>query len=207
MINRNRDIIKEKELDVLLKQYDSVRTEINLDTSAQNNIVNFSIGFIAATFIILDKKINANDLFIEKYSLVLPIISIFQVFITWTALEAEFAIHELRAFVHKELSTQIKDNIGSRYKSNYFKMELALNSKKNIFRTIIRSLLVSAKFLIPYIHAVIMFVIFCYSFATFSELSSLEMFIFVVTITLLIITPFIYMIHIIFVSKYYNLIK
>ena len=207
MTDNNRDIIKERELDVLLKQYDSVRTEINLETSAQNNIINFSIGFIAATFIIFGLKINDNNLFIEKYPLILLIISIFQIFITWTALEAEFAIHELRAFVHNELSTQIKNNIGSTFKSDYFKMELALNSKKNTFRTIVRGLLVSAKFLIPFVHAIIMFVVFCYSFESFSKLSTMDLVIFIFTILLLLTTPIIFVIHVRFVSKYYNLKK
>ncbi|MBK7764474.1 MAG: hypothetical protein IPI46_14230 [Bacteroidetes bacterium] len=50
MIDNITSRTTEKELEVLLKQYDSVRAEINLETTVQNNIINYSIALIAASF-------------------------------------------------------------------------------------------------------------------------------------------------------------
>jgi len=204
MTGNPKNRTEEKEFEVLLKQYDTVRAEINLETTAQNNIINYSIALIAATFVIVGFKIDDKTLFIEKYPIILLFISIFQVLITWTALEAEYAIHELRSFIHNTLSEQIKANIKSTLKSDYFKMEIALNSKKNKPRTIIRGFLVSAKFLIPFAHGIIMFVIFCYSFNSFKELSILSITMFIITILLIMFVIFASLIHIKFVTKYYN---
>lgn len=196
--------MKEKELDVLLTQYESIRQDINVQTSLQNNTINYSIALLAGTFLIVTFKDSQEQLVILQYPIILLLVSILLSFITWSVLEAEIAIHDLTYFIHEKLSKQIRDTLNiSQANSDFLKMELPLLAKENKSRSILRAAMVSGKFLISFVPSLILFCMFFRIKVSILDNGFLEWVFAVLAFLFILSIPLMAFFHLRHVSKYY----
>lgn len=196
--------MQSKELDVLLKQYEAVRNEINLQTRLQNNTINYSIAIIAGAFVILTIKDPQNQLIILNYPIVLLFISIFLCFVTWSVLEAEMAIHDLTNFIHKKLSDQIRQALNLPVeKKGYFKMEFPILSKQRKVRNVIRGMMASSKFFISFFPSIICFSLYFRMQDNLHRINLVNWIFICLSFILLLSIPIILIYQARFVIKYY----
>jgi hypothetical protein len=192
--------------DAYLAQFESIRDETNLATGLQNNMVSFSIALISGTIALMTIK-NDQDisLFIEFPQLFL-VVSILMGLMTWASLESEIRIHDYRYYIHQVLSTKVQMLLGKEISERFspLKMELAEIYKFNKLRSILRGLLVSAKFMISFVPSISLLVSVVYS----SSRSLFENWVNAILITLnlliIIVVPVVLISHAIFVTKYYR---
>jgi hypothetical protein len=153
--------------DTYIAQFESIRAEINSATEVQNNLVNYSIAAIGGSIALFAFKDSNGQPILTQFPSILAIFSVLMSMLTWASLEAEIRIHDYRNYVEQVLSDKVQNLIGELDKPNFyvvFKMEIAEVSRAHKFRSITRGILVSGKFMISYIPAVVALIIFASSF-------------------------------------------
>jgi hypothetical protein len=184
-----------------LAHFESIREKINLLTGLQNNIVNYSIAGIGgaiALFAFQDK--NGIPILIQQ-PFMLATISVLMSMLTWASLEAEIRIHDFGRYMDNVLSKKIQKLIGQgELPDEYlvFQNEIAESSKANTIRAIARGILVSGKFMISFIPAVVALIVLALSFPNWQS----SMFFWLAAVPALIV-PIVLLVNITFIIKYY----
>jgi len=195
------EIQKKFAFDSHISQFESIRDKITLATELQNNIVNYSIAAIGGSIALSAFKGNTGVPLLTQEPYILTVISVLMSMLTWASLEAEIRIHDYRRYIDKVLSKKVQNLIGGTdLPSDYtvLKMEIAEISRFQKIRSIIRGILVSGKFMISYIPAIIAIIIFTISFPHWYG----SVFFWFTVIPALIV-PFVLSVQILFVSGYY----
>jgi hypothetical protein len=184
-----------------LAHYESIREKINLLTEMQNNIVNYSIAAIGGTIALFAfQNSNGTPILIQQ-PFILTIISVLMSMLTWASLEAEIRIHDFLRYTDNILSKKIQNLIGRADLSDeyiVFSNEVAEMSRAYRIRTIARGILVSGKFMISYIPAVVALIVFAVSFSNWFK----SILFWLAAIPALIV-PVVLLINVIFVTGYY----
>jgi hypothetical protein len=201
-MNKNISEIQTKfAFDSHIAQFESIRAEITSATELQNNLVNYSIAAIAGAVALFAFKNNGGIPILTQEPAILAIISVVMSMLTWASLEAEIRIHDYRSYIDKVLSKKVQNLIGGiELPDDYivFKMEIAEISRVHRIRSIIRGLLVSGKFMISYIPAIVALIIFASSFSNWYTLI-----LFWLAAIPALIVPLVLAAQVIFVSGYY----
>jgi hypothetical protein len=167
------DIQAKFAFDSHISQFQSIRDEITQGTELQNNLVNYSIAAIGGAIALFAFKDSSGMPILTQNPAILTIISVLMSMLTWASLEAEIRIHDYRNYIDKVLSKKVQNLIGgSDLPDEYivFKMEIAEISRVHIVRSITRGILVSGKFMISYIPAIVALIVFVSSFTNWYTL-------------------------------------
>lgn len=179
-----------------IAHYEAMRNDINLATSLQNNIVNYSIAAIAGIIAVLT-FIDPKDITIDNY-LWLAMSFIFSM-MTWASLEAEIRIHDYQSYIDNNLRSRVEKLIGKTDEEyRVFDTELAGKNFLQKIRTVFRGLLAMGKFFVSILPAIITIWIYI---TTTPDWSS--HFIFWLAAVPLILIPFIFIAHGLYVGLYY----
>ena len=188
--------------DAHLAQFESIRDEITLATELQNNLVNYSIAAIGGAIALFAFTDKSGISLLTKEPAILTIISVLMSMLTWASLEAEIRIHDYRSYIDQVLSKKVQDLIGGlTLPDEYivFKMEIAEISRRNKVRWLSRGILVSGKFMISYIPAVAILLVFTSSFANWHS----NIWFWLAAIPAIIV-PVVLIVQSIFVARYYT---
>ncbi len=184
-----------------LAHFQSIREKINLLTQLQNNIVNYSIAGIGGAIALIAFQDSSGTPILLRQPFILTIISVLMSMLTWASLEAEIRIHDFGRYMDNVLSKKIQKLIGQSDLSDeyvVFQNEIAEISKANTIRAITRGILVSGKFMISYIPAVVALIAFALSFSNwFTSILFWLAAIPAITVPLVLLT------NVIFIIKYY----
>ncbi len=167
----------------------------------QNNIINYSIAGIGGTIALFAFKDTSGTPILTQQPFILAVVSVLMSMLTWSSLEAEIRIHDFGNYVDNVLSKKIQNLIGqANLPAEYivFKNEIAEASRANIIRTIARGILVSGKFMISYIPAVVALIVYALSFPNW-----LNSIMFWLAAIPALIVPIVLLINVFFVSNYY----
>jgi hypothetical protein len=182
--------------DAHLAHYEAVRNDINLATTLQNNLVNYSIaalGGIIAAFTLVD----AQNFQIDP-RLYLGVSFLFSM-MTWAGMETEIRIHDYHSFINQVLCRKINHLVkqpGEAYQ--VFGTELAGKSFVQKVRTVIRGILGTGKFLVSYLPAVLTLILYIRQVPAWSGRA-----LFWITAAPLLFVPLVILFHALYVAGYY----
>lgn len=146
-----------------LAQYESIRDEVRSATELQNNLMSYSIAAIAGIIALFAIKDSHEELILLQQPFLLPIISALMSMLTWASLEAEMRIHDWGVYIENVLSQKVQNLIGGPgLPDDYivFKNPVAEISRAHTIRSISRGILVSGKFMVSYIPAVVILIFY-----------------------------------------------
>ncbi len=200
----NKDITETQAkfaFDSHLAHFESICEKINILTQLQNNIVNYSIAGIGGAIALFAFQDKSGTPILLRQPFVLAIISVLMSMLTWASLEAEIRIHDFGRYLDNVLSKKIQKLIGqSGLPEEYtvFQNEIAEISKTNTIRAITRGVLVSGKFMISYIPAVVALIVFAISFSNWFR----SMLFWLAAIPAAIV-PLVLLVNVVFIIRYY----
>lgn len=183
-----------------IAHFESIREKINILTQLQNNIINYSIAGIGGAIALFAFTDNTGNPILTQQPVFLAIISILMSMLTWASLEAEIRLHDFGRYVDNVLSKKIQKLIGTNVPDEYivFDNEIAQMSRSNTIRAVTRGILVSGKFMISYIPAVVALIVFAGSFANWYNSV-----LFWLAVIPALVVPLVLLVNVLFVSGYY----